>query len=291
MKGKWSMLRVAVFLFVLMVTAAGAPLQAQPEPNRRPGPFLIYGPVHTIRDERAMLTNENGKLVEGPKQLVMTMEYNEDGTKQNRAVFIPAGTLTFQTVETYDPDGRVLETTNYQRGVLNNRVVSNYDERKQLIEQVTYRRDGSVSDRIVFSRQGNLREIEAWAYDFQGNVISQIKNSGDPASRRSESTIVTPSGVARSEWSQTNNPDGGREFKTEGSNGEFKREVFANFKGGEERIVYNKDGSIKSQERFVHEFDSFKNVIKTTHLTANGGSSDFVPADITYRTITYFGKD
>ena len=285
------MFRVAAFFFVLIVTAAGGPLHAQPAPNRRPGPFLIFGPVHTIRDERAMLTNENGNLVEGPNQLVMTIEYNEDGTKQDRSVFIPVGNMTFRTVETYDPDGRVLETNNFQRGVLNNRVVSNYDEQKQLIERVTYRRDGSVSSRIVFRRQGNQRESEAWSYDFQGNVISQIKNSSDATARRSESTIVGPSGVARSESSQTDNPDGSREFRTEGSNGEFRREVFANVKGGEDRIVYNKDGTIKSKERFAREFDSYKNMIKTTHLTASGDSPDFVPADVTYRTITYFGKD
>jgi antitoxin component YwqK of YwqJK toxin-antitoxin module len=261
MKGQWSMSKVAAFLFVLFVAAAAAaPLHAQPTPNRRPGPFLVYGPVHTIRDERAVLTNENGNFVEGPKQLVMTIEYNEDGTKQDRSVFIPVGNVTLRTVETYDPDGRVLETNNFQRGVLSNRVVSNYDDQKQLIERVTYRRDGSVASRIVFRRQGNQRESEAWSYDFQGNVISQIKNSSDPASRRSESTIVSPSGVARSESSQTDNPDGSREFKTEGSNGEFKREAFANVKGGEERIVYNKDGTIKNKERFIREFDSYKNM-------------------------------
>jgi antitoxin component YwqK of YwqJK toxin-antitoxin module len=284
------MFRTAAFVIAL-ISAAGAPLHAQPAPNRRPGPFLIYGPVHTIRDERATLTNENGNLVEGPKELIMTMEYSEDGTKQDRSVFIPAANITFRTVETYDPDGRVLETNTYQRGVLKNRVVSNYDEKKQLIERVTYRGDGSVSSRIVFRREGNRRESEAWSYDFQGNVISQIKNSSDAASGRSESTIVSPSGVARSESSQTDNPDGRREFKTEGSNGEFRREAVTNVKGGEERIVYNQDGTIKSKERFIRAFDSYRNMIKTTHLTANGDSADFVPADVTYRTITYFGKN
>jgi len=285
------MFRAAAFLLILIVAATGAPLRAQQTPNRRPGPFLVYGPVHTIRDERVTLTNENGKLVEGPKELVQTIEYNEDGTKQDRTLYIPVGNVTLRTVETYEPDGRVLETNNFVRGVLNTRVVSNYDDQKQLTERVTYRRDGSVAGRIVFRRQGNQRESEVWSYDFQGNVTSHIKNSSDPTARRSESTAVSPSGVVRTESSQTDNPDGSREFKTEQSNGGFKREVIGNVKDGVDRITYNKDGTIKSRDRYVHEFDSYKNVIKTTHLTANGDSPDFVPADITYRTITYFGKD
>ncbi len=285
------MFRVSTFLFFLIVTAAGAPLCAQPTPNRRPGPFLIYGPVHTIRDERATVASEKGNFVEGPRVLIQTMEYNEDGTKQDRTYYNPGENFSLRTVETYAPDGRVLETSNFVRGILNTRVVSAYDDQKQLIEQVTYRRDGSVSSRTVFRRQGNQRESESWTYDFQGNIVSQIKTSNDPGGKRSESIAISPSRVTQIASSIKDNPDGSREFTTEQSNGAFKREVIAGVKGSEDRFVYNKDGTIKRKDRFIREFDSSENMIKTTHLTANGDSSDFVPADVTYRTITYFGKD
>jgi hypothetical protein len=148
------MRRVSLFILVLSATATLAPLRAQQELKRRPGNFLIYGPVHTIRDERVTFTKQNGDLVEGPRVLVQTMEYNEDGTKQEWTFYSPVGNVVIRRVETYDPDGRILETNNFQNGVLNNRVVSNYNEQKELIERVTYRRDGSVSGRTVFRRQG-----------------------------------------------------------------------------------------------------------------------------------------
>lgn len=62
-------------------------------------------------------------------------------------------------------------------------------------------------------------------------------------------------------------------------------------KSSDERIVYNKDGTIKSKDRNLREFDSYRNLTKTTHLTAKGGAQDFELADVTYRTITYYGKD
>jgi antitoxin component YwqK of YwqJK toxin-antitoxin module len=286
------MRRISSFILVFFATATLAPLWAQQELKRRPGNFLIYGPVQTIRDERVTFTKENGNLVEGPKVLLQTLTYNEDGTKQDSTYYSPVGNVVLRRVATYDPDGRILETNNYQNGILSNRVLSNYNDQKELIERVTYRRDGSVSNRTVFRRQGNQRESESWSYDMHGGIVAQSKTTNDLPAKRAESTSINSGGVVQTQSVITDNPDGSREFKTERSNGEFKREVMVPVgKGSEERITYNKDGTIKSKDRFVREFDSYHNMIKTTHLTAQGDSPDFEPSDVTYRTITYYGKD
>lgn len=284
---------ISVFILILSATAALAPLRAQQEPKRRPGPFLIYGPVHTIRDERTTLTKQNGTFVEGPRVLVQTMEYSEDGTKQDRTLYSPEGVAIHRTADTFDPDGRILETSNFLGGdALNNRVVSNYNDQKELIERVTYRPDGSVSERIVFRRQGNQRESESWSYDAHGVIVSQSKTTNDLPAKRARSISINRGGVVQTQSTITDNPDGSREFTTEQSNGAFRREVMVPLsKGSEERIAYNKDGTIKSKDRFIREFDSYHNMTKTTHLTAKGDSSDFEPIDIAYRTITYYEKD
>ena len=284
------MRRVSLFILVLSATATLAPLRAQQELKRRPGNFLIYGPVHTIRDERVTFTKQNGELVEGPRVLVQTMEYNEDGTKQEWTSYRPEGNIVYRRVETYDPDGRILEIDNFPNGILNTRVVSNYDDQKQLIERVTYGGDGSVLDRTVVRRQGN--QTESWSYDSRGNITSQSKTTNDRPAKRADTISINPGGVVQTQSRVTDNPDGSVEFRTEQSNGGFKRDVFIPIaKGSEDRVTYNKDGTIKSKERFLREFDSYHNMIKQTHLTARGDSSDFAPVDVTYRTITYFGKD
>ena len=287
------MLRIFALLLTVISAMGFAQLAAQQEsPKQRPGPFLIYGPVHTIRDERATFKSENGTLVEGPKILVQTIEYDEDGTKQDRTSYESNGNIGYRSVERYEPDGRILETSSFQNGKLSSRVVSNYDDQKQLIEEVTYRPDASVSDRTVFRGHGNQSETESWSYDPQGNITSQSKSRYDQPSKRSSSITISPSAVVQSLSTVIDNPDGSREFRTEGSNGEFKRQVFIPIaKGREDRVTYNKDGTIKSTERHVREFDSYHNLIKDTRSMSKGDSSDFAPVDVTYRTITYFGKD
>lgn len=284
------MLRLPPFLLVLIVTANPALLRAQQTPKQRPGPFLIFGPVHSIRDERATFKNEQGNFVEGPRVLVQTLEYNEDGTRQDRTSYADVN-QPYRNLDTYDPDGRILETKNFRSGVLESRVVSNYDDQKQLIEQLTYRPDGSIQDRVVFRRQGNQREVESLSYDIHGNVVAQIKTLSDLSARRSQSISISPGGVSQITSSTIDNPDGSREFRTEQSNGSFKRHVIADGNGTEDLILYNKDGTIKIKERTLREFDSHQNMIKETRLTAKGDSPDFTSGYVVYRTITYFEKD
>src|SRR6266478_1310160 len=220
------MFRVPAFLLSLVVGATLAPLSAQETPKQRPGPFLIFGPVHTIRDERATFKNEQGNFVQEPRTLVQTLEYNEDGTRQDRTSYAE-GNHVYRTLDTYDPDGRILETKNFRSGVLETRVVSNYDDHKQLIEQLTYRPDGSIQDRLVFRRQGNQREVESWSYDIHGNVVAQIKTLNDLPARRSQSISIGPGGVSQTEFSTIDNPDGS-----------FKRQVITDRNGTEDLVLY-----------------------------------------------------
>lgn len=286
------MKRISLFILVLSAAATFGPLRAQQGLKRLPGNFLLYGPVHTIRDERVTFTRESGSLVEGPRVPVLTMTFSEDGTKQDRTFYGPGG-IVFRTVDTFDPDGRILETSSFSKGdVLNSRVVSNYNDQKELIERVTYRRDGSISGRTVFRRQGNQRESESWLYDFHGGIVAQSKTTNDVPAKRSESVSIDQRGVVQSQSTVAAGPNGSWDYKTERSDGDFRREVIAPAgKGSEDRTTYNKDGTLKSKDRFVREFDSYQNMIKTTHLTAKPDSADFEPADVTYRTITYYGKD
>jgi len=282
------MFRVPALLLSLVV-ATLAPLSAQETPKQRPGPFLIFGPVHTIRDERATFKNEHGTFVEEPRVLVQIIEYNEDGTRQDRTSYAE-GNHVYRTLDTYDPAGRILETKHFRSGVLESRVVSNYDDHKQLIEQLTYRPDDSIQDRLVFKHQGSQREVESWAYDIHGNVIAQSKTVNDLSAKRSQSISISPGGVSQTESSVIGNPDGGW-VRTEQSNGRVKRQVIADGNGTEDWILYNNDGTIKSKERILREFDSHHNMIKETRLTAEGNSADFTPGSVGYRTITYFEKD
>src|SRR5947209_4562498 len=193
------MQRVMAFSFIVLVAAA--PLLGQQQRVRRPGPWLIYGPVHTIRDERANIKVQNGEVVEGPRVLIMTLTYSEDGTKQERTLYRPDGSIKFKTVDNYESDGRLIESkTFYDDGTLLTRIVNTYDSQKQLAVRVEYRSDGSISSRTMYHNQGNDREIEIIHYDKDGAVTGETRAN---TTRGSQASI------------QSYDPEGGATLSTQ----------------------------------------------------------------------------
>lgn len=195
--------------------------------------------------------------------------------------------------ETYYPDGRILEARIFGKGqILQFRVVSIYDDRKQLIEQIFYRPDDSIYKRGTIHYQDRKTNFEMIEYDPQGRIVSQISTKNDNQTDRVNSISIGPGRTVQSQASTTRNSDGSQEFRAERTDGYFSRQVIAdNNQGGTDRTVYNADGTIKERVRRLGAFDSYQNLIKSTFLTATGDSSEFRLTTITYRSITYYPKD
>jgi hypothetical protein len=260
--------------------------------KRLPGTTGAVGPVKTIRIERATFTKQNGAAVEGPRVLERTFDINEDGTKQESVVYATTGQVVQRSVETYEPDGRVTEAKFFRgNGALARRVVTLYDDQKRRTEMVVYGPDDAVVSRTTFRQTDNKLEMEGVAYDARGAIINQSKSSTDLKTRQMETTSVTPTGVIQTQSSSTKQPDGSQEYRREGSNGEFERlTTKGDGPGALNQVIYNRDGTIKSRERLLHEYDAHHNIIKTVHLSAQGDAGEFEPVEVTYRTFTYYEK-
>ena len=260
--------------------------------KRLPGTIGAFGPVKTMRLENATFTKQNGAPVEGPRVLVRTFDVNDDGTKQESVVYATTGQVVQRSVETYEPDGRVTEVKLFRgNGDLARRVVTLYDDQKRRTELIAYGPDGAVVSRTTFRQADNKMEMEGVAYDARGAIVNQSRASTDLKTGRMETTTVTPTEVIQTQSGSTNNPDGTREYRREGSNGEFERLATRTDRPGElNRVNYNRDGTIKSRERYLHEYDSHHNIIKTLRLEAQGDSGEFEPVEVTYSTFTYYEK-
>lgn len=295
-------MKLILTLSIVLFTAT-SPLLAQQKLKRLPENMSLLGPVRTVRMERAAITNINGESVEGPRILVMTAAYNEDGTRLVRANFNENGSLANRMVETYEADGRLLESGFYNSGgTLTARLVNTYDTNRQLIEQVTFRGDGSMSTRTVKQRLGDQLQTEMTIYDLHGGVdrvittnvtaVGERTKGEDLRERRLESTSYNAQGAVRTQGSITSNSDGSQEFKQERSDGTKRRSInVPNGRNGSDLITYNPDGSMLSRERRVNEFDSNGSLVKMTLSVAKGDSQTFVPTQVTYWTVTYYGKD
>ena len=179
------------FLMLILMLSAFSPVAAQKEYKRRLGPYLIFGPVHIIREERAKIIDKNGESGEEARVPTSLWTYNEDGTKQE-VIRYEAGAVTGKTVDTYDPDGRILETSLFDANDnLVSRKVSVYDNEKKIKEQISYRGDGTVSSKTTFSRLGQQMTSESLSFDDNGVVVSRLASNIDLRGHRADA-ITTP---------------------------------------------------------------------------------------------------
>ncbi|MDT5123768.1 MAG: hypothetical protein QOC96_3250 [Acidobacteriota bacterium] len=282
------MKRLAAFAFLLISVAL--PCSAQQKEKRRPGILALWGPVHTIRLERATFVMENGEPVESERVLVEIITYSEDGTKLEQVRYRPDGSVMLTATELYDLDGRVLESTHFNsQGDVVYKIVSNYDSQKKLIGEIFYDPDGSIRRRRTIVRRGNPQVFESTVYDQDGAVISKSRANWSAPTVTFESFFFNAGQAIKQETVNIPTPNGGqiRETRTEGKPPE-REESIRITKDVSERIQYNPDGTIRSRDRFTFEFDSHNNLIKRIWSVAVGDSTDFVPVEVMYWTIEYY---
>ena|ERR1700730_7691190 len=150
------------------------PICAQVKPNRR---LLdgLFGPIHTSRTEIASVTERDGANVEGPRTLVMSVEYNDDWTRAVVRTYRPDGSTSHKTLYTYDPEGRWSEIAYY---VLRSSSMNKTEENGGKAESAFYNADGSVANRSVMRRneEGNWEHSE---YKADGAVSSRTVSISD----------------------------------------------------------------------------------------------------------------
>ncbi len=284
-------LRVRIECIALVVIVAALVCPAQQREKRRFGAPTFWGPVRSVRVERAEITNQNGKLIEGPRTLLQTITYSEDGTRRELTVYRPDGAISGKSIDTYEPDGRILETKSFRdNGDPANRMVSSYDDNKRLIERIIYRPDGSVSGRITFAYQDNKRIHRSVSYDQNGVIVSEVNGTLDLKTHRTQTISQNPSQVVQRETVFTDSP-GGQVYEEQVNGSPALRTLSHPIgNGSSEFIEYSPDGAVQIRQREKSELDSHGNSVKDIRLIAKGDSGDFQPVDVIFRSIEYYGK-
>jgi len=275
-----------VLVVAVLICSAQQPIK------RRFGAPTFYGPVRTVRIERAEITNQYSQLTEGPRTLLQTVTFNEDGTRKELIVYRSDRAISGRTIETFDPDGRLLETKSFRgNGDLGNWMASVYDQSKRLIEQITYRPDGSISHRTTFVYQDNKRIHKSVAYDQNGVIVGEVDGVLDLKTHRMQTITQNPAGVAQRETAFTDTSEG--QVYQEQTNGNPTRHLLTRplKTGGAEIIDYDPDGAVRTRQHVKSEVDSYGNLIRQVNLVAKGDSGDFQPVFVIYRTFEYYGTN
>lgn len=289
---------------------------SQQAEKRRPGTSTIWGPARSVRVERSQMTSVNGQSIEGPRILIGTIKYNEDGTRQERTAFRADGSIITRTNELYDPDGRILESTTFKgNGDPASRIVFRYDANRRLIEQATYRANGLIAHKTTFVYEENRRLHESLGYDENGVVVSRVTGVLDLKTHKIDVVSQVGNSVETRQSAFTETPEGqtfeGRVNGTQtertlnralgNSGGEIPRsnpdvaapgsQISQSGKSGNEIIQYNPDGTVKHKSRLQSFHDSHGNVVRQIMSESVDGTDNFKVVGVQYVTIVYYGND
>jgi hypothetical protein len=270
------------------------PFCAQVKPNRR---LLdgLFGPVHTSRTEVASVAERDGATVEGPRTLVMSVEYNDDWTQAAVRNYRPDGSTEHKTHYTYDPEGRCLEVAYYEgASKLIRRSSFLYDGEGQLLEEVDYGPSGSVMGRIVASHrkdENQAKVTEGAVYNRNNSLRSSNLNKTEENGRKGESAIYNADGSVANRSVVRRNEEGNGEHSEYKADGAVSSRTvsISDGKGWVSEVQeYNGEGVLIRKQTYKHEYDSYGNWSKEAEWQWESETGKSILVSMRYRAITYY---
>lgn len=277
-------LKSAASAFALCLLAAGASAQQSGGLEMRNGDSY-FGPVQSVRVEGARFVKQDGALVEGPRALISTISYSEDGKRREAEGYAADGTLCNRDVTVYDDQGRSLEFDYYAgRDRLLWRVVHRPDEGESLY----YDGEGRLQRRVVtlFLEDG-VREFRIFNGDgslSRTYVRKRVEGGFD-------SKDLDENGIVRAEFSRRH-----PRLRVEVVEGQG----YAPFRSPCDRAVAPTsalepgvpvsipEASRGPRFRQKKERDERGNGLRLTNYVWDADARDFVPAEVFYFTVTYY---
>jgi hypothetical protein len=253
--------------------------------------YRLKGPVKSLRVEVSTISEKDGVSSESRRifsseftfnssgQLIESVINNYDGSpyvkyqalyndkrKAEETYYKPKGDLIDKMVYLYGPDSRLVEKR-VEKGKRMPGVISvfTYDDRGRLIENVQKGIKDSSAGRFVYSYDDAQNKIEETVYDLKGMPTNRIVNRYDKQFRLIEREYYFKEGPRV--WKTTFSYD---------SNDNIYEETL--------NII-----DAVSKWRYEYQLDSHNNWTKRiTYTLANkDGLLKYIPAEVTFRTITY----
>ncbi len=277
-----------------------------------------------MKTEVVELTVKDGKNVEGPRMPVQTISYDSRGNRTKRVDFNRDGSVAQTLIYHYDAEGRSTGYEDYMPGLSSARKhIYVLDQNGRRTEYRIVQPTGSAGDeRYVYKYDSNGNKIAEDLY-YKTSLISRNENTYDSQGKLIAQTMYNPDGSVSARITNSFDANGkpvervrhdndlltyrvsykydsrGRLERVEtagsyvemdsGSDGYVTGQVVYVYKGKDqpkEMLIYNQDGSFR--ERVVFDYDSRGNWIKRTRRVKAAASGKDVPAQIEYRTITYY---
>lgn len=260
----------------------------------------LKGGVKTVRTEAAGLKVTGEGREEGRRTPLSETHYDAKGLKVKEVAFNPDGTEKTVSEYRYNEVGRLKESATYDAaGSLIGRSVYTSAGGRRNVERTDYDAGGAVMGRAVETLDASGRTTETAIYDPRGALLMKILASYDSSRRTTELKFC--GGIPGA--SRGVKADGGdsaptwREQKVKGGNvnpcgdGLLASRTVVRYDEEwdiSEITEYDAADAVINKTAFTRDFDSRGNWVKEVKLTREAARPDLIPAEITYRTITYY---
>ena len=266
-----------------------------------PKRYEVIGPVRSLRQETAKLTDIGGETIEGPRVVIQTATFDDHGRMTEQIMNNPDGTRKWQSTwnvrSTYDTNGREIERESYNdRGDVTSRTVWVYQTNGILTKSITYGTAGEIKFYTTFEYDESGHKIRAdyfdaarstqsndvFVYDSRG-YLAEVTHSEGVLQHRD--TYKHDDRGNQTEWSVYDNT-GHRELKVSSGYSDDSRGNPTEF------LRYDSKDKVVSKEVYTYEFDSRGNWIKSkTRRELLTGPAPIIEKEVTYRTISYRQPD
>lgn len=245
-----------------------------------------------IRIEKAKISNQSGKWVEGSRVLFSNSTYDTKGNLSESNVYKSDGSLYSKYVSTYGANGKKTEEIYFNaKGSVLDKIVYTHDAVGRLTEKLHYGTKQSPMGKSVLKRD-LTRITEMIRYDAKGSLESKTTYTYHDTDNRIEISYYDSKGTLNEKSTDAYNSAGelmgSASYQPNGSRIAMSAYVYDGNGNVVEEAFYNVDGL--SKWRYTYDSDSNGNWVKqtTSHLVNKSGTLIYEPTDLTYRTITYY---
>ncbi|MFH1737636.1 MAG: hypothetical protein ABIH23_01420 [bacterium] len=144
----------------------------------------LFGPVKTVRTEKAVFYEAFSKWQESQRIISDVTEYNEKGFMTARFDYTPGGEPDSRRTYSYDESGNMTEEAECDAGgSLKWRTVYTFDDRGYATSSIRYDGDGVVNERSVYVHDKNGSVTAYRIYDAEGSLKSERTYANDDDGR------------------------------------------------------------------------------------------------------------
>lgn len=267
----------------------------------------LVGPVRGVRQERALFVNPSGqptKWVEDGRLLTDVAGYDRAGRLTDKTSYTPDGAQAVRMLRTYDDGGRLVsERLHDAADTLWRKTRYLYDAAGRLTLALSTDADGDIWFRDVYLPNAAGAPVRVDHHDPDGTFLHRASFTYDEQRRVIRRSLSDADGSPISSNTYRYDPSGWLiEVVTHSRSGALvSRWRYRHDPHGNERLwtSLEADGSVRTKERYVYEYDARGNWLKRVTLEwvphpkpeAAPDAGSFEPAEVVYRTISYYAPD